>query len=104
MQAIVAISGKQYLVSQGDKIRIDSHKGEEGKTLTIDKVLLTTDGTEAGTKLGTPELSDAKVEAKVLSQGKADKIRVFKKKSKKRYERTYGHRQNYTELEITKIS
>lgn len=103
MFAIVETGGKQYLVEEGQKLKVETLKGEEGENITLDKVLLTTDGKEDGTKMGTPYLEGASVEAKVLSHGRGKKIRVFKKESKKRYERTQGHRQNYTELEITKI-
>lgn len=93
--------GKQYKVSVGDKIRVEKMDVEEGKEITLPNVLLRSSD-DSTAELGRPFL-DAPVKAKVLKQGKADKIRVFKMKAKKNYQRTQGHRQQYTELEITKI-
>ena len=104
MYAIIATGGKQYLVEKGQKLKVETLAGEEGSSITLDNVLLVTDGKKASTKIGTPYVDGAIVEAKVLSHGRGKKIRVYKKKPKKRYQRTIGHRQNYTELEITKIA
>jgi len=102
MQAIVETGGKQYLVTEGQKLRVETLEAEVGSKIILDKVLLVTDGTKAGTKIGQPYLT-TKVEAKVVSSGRGEKIRIFKKKPKTRYVRSQGHRQNYTEIEIVKI-
>jgi len=102
MFAVILTGAKQYLVKPGDKIRVEKLPTEEGKNHTFDKVLLySEDGKK--TEVGTPFLSK-KVEGKVLRQALDKKVRVFKMKAKKRYQRTRGHRQAFTEVEITRIS
>jgi large subunit ribosomal protein L21 len=88
-------------VKEGDVIQVEKLEAEVGKTYTFEKVLLLSKD-DKSVEVGTPFLTN-KVEGKVLEQGKADKIRVFKMKAKKNYKRTYGHRQPFTEVEITKI-
>ena len=97
MIAVVKTGGKQYLVKEGSKIKVEKIEAKEGDTITLDEVLL------AGEKIGAPLVPGASVEAKILKQGRHDKIRVVKFKAKSRYTRTKGHRQHYTEIEITKI-
>lgn len=99
--AIVETGGKQYQVAAGQKLRIEKLEVEAGSVLLLDKVLLTVDGEDV--KIGTPYLTDIKVEAKVLKQGKADKKIVFKYHSKTRYRKKKGHRQLFTEIEIVKV-
>lgn len=101
MIAIIQSGGKQYMVSKGDKIQVEKLSGEKDAKITFDKVLATFDGTKYS--LGKPFLEGSSVEAKVLKQGRAKKIVVFKYKAKSKYRRTQGHRQSYTEVEITKI-
>ncbi len=101
MFAVIYTGGEQYLVKQGDKIRVEKLDAEPGKNYTFDSVLLTS-ADDKNIELGTPFLKKT-VEAKVLSQDRAEKVRVYKMKAKKNYRRTYGHRQPYTELEITHI-
>lgn len=101
MYAVIESGGKQYRVSVGDKLRVESLAVTEGETLDLDKVLAISDAGDL--KVGTPHLGDTKVQATVLAHGRGDKIRVFKMKRRKNYRRHYGHRQNYTELEITAI-
>lgn len=101
MFAVVKYGNQQYKVSPNMKLKIDKIDTEEGKTFKTDQVLLIND---SKLELGTPFVSGAVCEAKVLKQAKMPKLRVFKMKSKKRYERTYGHRTAYTEIEIIKIS
>lgn len=101
MIAIIQTGGKQYMVSKGDKIQIEKKAGEKDAKLTFDKVLATFDG--AKYQLGKPYLEGASVEAKILKQGRAKKIVVLKYKAKSKYRRTQGHRQSYTEVEITKV-
>ena len=101
MQAIIVTGGKQYNVKEGDVIYIEKLAAEAEETVTFDQVLAVVDG--ADSKFGTPTVAGAKVEAKVLKNGKGKKIRVYKMKPKKGYRRTQGHRQPYTKVEITKI-
>ena len=102
MFAVIETGGKQYKVSVGDKIKVEKLTAKEGDIFTFDKVLLMDNGKE--TVLGTPYVDKAKVEAKVLAEGRSKKIIIFKIKPKKRYRKKGGHRQTYTQVEITKIS
>lgn len=102
MYAVIETGGKQYKVSEGDVIFVEKLGAEEGESVTIDKVLIV--GNDDKITVGTPAVDGASVEAKVLKNGKAKKIYVFKMKRKKNYRRKIGHRQPYTKLEITKIN
>jgi large subunit ribosomal protein L21 len=102
MFAVVEIAGQQYKVAKADKIFVPKLESQVGAKVTFEKVLLL--GDEKQTKLGTPYLSGASIEAKVLAHVKDDKVEVFKKKKRKGYRVHRGHRQQYTELEITKVS
>lgn len=109
MIAVIKTGGKQYLVSPGDKIEVESLDVEEGKEFTFDEVLLfchaedlsKADATDI--KIGTPTVTGAKVTAKVLAHTKGEKLIIFKYKPKKRYKRKIGHRQTFTEVQIVKI-
>lgn len=101
MFAIIETGGKQYQVSKGTKLEVEMLDGKEGDTIEINKILLISD--QSDTKIGMPLVDGAYVTAKILEQGKADKIKVFKMKSKKRYQRNRGHRQNLTTIEITDL-
>jgi large subunit ribosomal protein L21 len=101
MLAVIKTGGKQYLVQPGDKIKIEKLDQKEGEEVIFSDVLLVEKDNKV--KIGTPILSDSKVKAKVLSQGKGDKVIIFKYKAKKRYSRKIGHRQPYTEVEILEI-
>lgn len=103
MFAVIKTGGKQYLVSPGDKIKIEKIDASEKKEVVFDEVLLVIDDKEE-IKMGTPFIKGAKVKAKFLAQDRAKKIVVFKYKPKKRYQKKMGHRQSYTEVEITSIS
>ncbi|MDD5913025.1 MAG: 50S ribosomal protein L21 [Hominicoprocola sp.] len=102
MQAIIVTGGKQYSVSEGDTLFIEKLPVEAGDAVTFDQVLAIVDG--ENTKFGAPVVEGAKVEAKVVKNGKGKKIRVFKYKAKKGYHKRQGHRQPYTKVEIGKIS
>ena len=102
MFAVIESGGKQHTVSEGDSLKIELISGEEGSTIDFDKVLMISDGQNS--KIGSPYLENAKVTAKLVSNGKHDKIRVFKMKRRKDYRRTYGHRQNFSEIKIESIS
>lgn len=101
MFAIIETGSKQYLVKKGDKIQVEKLAGEKDEVLKLDKVLFTSD--EKTFSLGKPYVAGAVVEAKILTQGRGDKIHILKYKQKSKYRRKQGHRQSYTELEITKI-
>ena len=101
MFAVIKTGGKQYLVSPGDKIKIEKINKEEGEEVVFDNVLLLEK--QRKLEIGTPKVKGAKVIGKVLKQEKGKKIIVFKYKPKKRYKVKKGHRQPFTEVEITKI-
>lgn len=100
MYAVIKTGGKQYRVSQGDKLRVEKLPGNVGDAVTFDQVLLV--GGEA-LKLGKPLVGGAKVEAKITGQGLGKKLVVFKFRRRKNYRRKNGHRQPYTALEILNI-
>lgn len=102
MYAIIETGGKQYKVSEGDTLFVEKLDAEEGASVTFDKVLAAGEGESV--KVGAPAVEGASVEAKVVKNGKAKKIYVFKMKSKKNYRRKKGHRQPFTKVEITKIN
>ena len=102
MFAIVDIAGFQEKLEEGLKLFVPTLKSEEGKTVTFDTVYLIAKS-DSDVTVGTPTVKGASVEVKVLNHGKGDKIRVFKMKRRKRYRRTYGHRQGYTEIEVVNI-
>ena len=101
MFAVIKTGGKQYRVQEGDVIYVEKMNAEVDSTVNFD-VLLCGEGDQVS--VGTPVVEGAKVEGKVLAQGKGEKIVIFKFKSKKGYRRTNGHRQPFTKVEITKIS
>lgn len=102
MFAIAEIAGKQHKIQKGDVLKVNKLKDtKEGDKVKIDKVLLKSDGGK--TDIGTPYISGSEVELTVKEHGKMKKIKVFKKKPKKRYERTQGHRQQFTEVEVTAV-
>lgn len=101
MLAVIKTGGKQYKVSPGDKIKIEKLETKEGEIINFSEILLIEKNKKI--EIGTPFIKDAKVEAKVLEQGKGEKITIYKYKPKKRYHKKMGHRQPYTEIEITKI-
>jgi len=103
MFAVVQIAGFQEKVEEGMKLKVPTLDAEVGSTVTFKEVLLTAKS-EEDVSVGTPVLTGASVEAKVLAHGKGDKIRVYKMRRRKRYRRLHGHRQGFTEIEISKIS
>jgi large subunit ribosomal protein L21 len=102
MFAIIRTGGKQYSVEKGTVLKIEKLDQEIGSEISFDDVLLV--NKESKTTLGNPNISKAKVTAKILSQGRAKKQIVFKYKNKTRYSVKNGHRQPYTEVEILDIS
>jgi len=102
MYAIIKTGGKQYRVAAGEKLKVEKLAGNIGSEFLIDQVLLVGAGDEV--KVGTPLVSGASVSAKVLAHGLGDKVKIFKMRRRKHYEKNQGHRQGYTEIEITGIS
>ena len=102
MKAIIVTGGKQYTVSEGDVLFIEKLNAEAEDTIKFDQVLAVLDGENS--KIGAPVVEGAVVEAKVVKNGKAKKIIVFKYKAKKSEKKKQGHRQPYTKVEITKIA
>jgi large subunit ribosomal protein L21 len=101
MYAVIATGGKQYKVCQGETIRVEKIPGDVGTYVVLDHVLLLSDGETV--KIGKPTLDNVKVNARIVEQGKAKKILVFKMKRRKGYRRKRGHRQQYTALKIDGI-
>lgn len=97
MKAVISTGGKQYYVEEGSVLYLEKIDAPVDSTVTFDEVLM------IGGTTGTPLVKGAKVEAKVLKQGKSKKIKVYKYRQKKKYRRTQGHRQPYTKVEITKL-
>jgi len=100
MYAVIETGGKQYRVAIGDKLKVEKLTATEGDSVNLDRVLMIADGDDV--TVGSP-LVESPVTATVVSHGKKDKIKVFKMKRRKNYRRTQGHRQAYTEIEITGI-
>lgn len=100
--AVIKTGGKQYRVSQGDRLRVEKLAGNVGDTVTLSEVLLV--GAGEGVKVGAPLVASAKVEAKIVAQDRGKKIIIFKFRRRKNYRRKSGHRQPFTALEITGIT
>ena len=101
MRAVMEAGGKQYRVAPGEIIDVERYPGAVGETVTFDKILLLQD--EAGVTVDPAALENARVVGEVVGQGRAKKVIVFKKKRRKNYRRTQGHRQWYTRLKIAEI-
>lgn len=102
MYAVVRTGGKQHRVIKGERLKIEKLAGEVGAELKLEDVLMV--GGEGDAKIGTPVVEGAVVSAKIVDQGRGKKIRVFKRKRRKGFHKTIGHRQSYTEVEITGIT
>ena len=104
MLVVIKTGGKQYKVKEGNKIKIEKIKGEIGAKAEFGEVLLLADEEGKEVKIGVPFIGSVKVEGKILKQDRGDKVIIFKYKAKKRYHKKQGHRQDFTEVEITKIA
>ena len=102
MKAVIVTCGKQYTVAEGDVIFVEKLNVEAESTVNFDQVLAVLDG--ENTKIGTPVVEGASVEAKVVKNGKGKKLTIFRYKAKKNEKKKIGHRQPYTKVEITKIA
>jgi large subunit ribosomal protein L21 len=101
MNAVIKTGGKQYRVSTGEKIKVEQMAADVGQEISIDQVLAVGEGAEM--QIGTPMVAGAIVKATVVSHGRHDKVRIFKMRRRKHYQRHGGHRQNYTEIEISAV-
>ena len=102
MNFVIKTGGKQYHVSEGDKLEVESLDAAPGDSIEFSEVLMLRDGETA--EVGTPRIPGAKVTATVLEHGRGKKIRIIKFKRRKHYRRQAGHRQNFTRVEITGIA
>src|SRR5574343_908980 len=102
MYAVIKTGGKQYRVAAGEKIKVEQIAADVGTELVLDQVLMV--GEVESVKIGTPIVTGASVKVTVLSQGRHDKVKIFKMRRRKHYQKHQGHRQNYTELRIDAIS
>ncbi len=102
MYAVIKTGGKQYKVAAGEKIKIEQIAADVGQEITIDQVLAV--GSGADLKVGTPLVTGASVVVKVIAHGRHDKVRIFKMRRRKHYQKRQGHRQNFTEIEIGAVN
>ncbi len=106
MYAVIETGGKQVRVTAGDIIQVEKLVGDVGSKVTFDKVLFLSNPSESNSDvvLGQPYISDAKVEAEIVAQGRGEKVMIVKMKRRKQYRRTQGHRQEQTQLLIMSLS
>ena len=102
MYAVIKTGGKQYKVVSGEKIKIEQIAADVGQEITIDQVLAI--GAGADLTVGSPLVTGASVVATVLAHGRHDKVRIFKMRRRKHYQKRQGHRQNYTEIQIGAVN
>ena len=102
MYAVIKTGGKQYRVVTGEKLKIEQIPADVGTEITLDQILMVGEGESV--KIGTPVVAGATVTATVVSHGRHDKVKIFKMRRRKHYQKHQGHRQNYTELRIEAIS
>ncbi len=101
MYAVVKTGGKQYKVAPGEKLKVEQLPADVGAEVILDQVLMVGEGETV--RLGQPIVAGATVKATVIARGRGEKIRIFKMRRRKHYQKHQGHRQNYTELEIDAI-
>jgi len=102
MYAVIKTGGKQYKVAAGEKLKIEQIPADIGQEISLDEVLAV--GSGESVKVGTPLVQGASVKAVVLAQGRHDKVRIFKMRRRKHYQKRQGHRQNYTQIQIQSIN
>ena len=102
MYAVIKTGGKQYQVAVGEKLKIEQIPADVGSTITLSEVLMVADGENV--VIGTPVVAGASVTASVVSEGRHKKVRIFKMRRRKHYQKHQGHRQNYTEIQIDAIN
>ena len=101
MYAVIKTGGKQYRVSEGETLKVEKLEVEPGKKVTFDEVLMIADGDKV--QVGSPHVTKASVDAKVISQGKGKKVHILKFRRRNHSMKQQGHRQLYTEIQIDKI-
>ncbi|HKJ52272.1 MAG TPA: 50S ribosomal protein L21 [Gammaproteobacteria bacterium] len=101
MYAVIATGGKQYKVTKGETLRVEKLDGDEGETVKLERVLMVADGDKIS--VGTPLLDKASVTAKITVQGRGDKVEIIKFRRRKHSRSQAGHRQSFTEIEVTDI-
>ena len=102
MYAVIKTGGKQYRVVAGEKLKIEQIPADVGTEITIDQILMVGEGESVS--IGAPLVTGASVKATVLAQGRHDKITIFKMRRRKHYQKHGGHRQHFTELEISAVN
>ena len=102
MYAVVRTGGKQYRLGVGDSVKVEKLPDEVGNIVELSQILMVSDGSEV--KVGTPLVAGASVKAEIVGHGRDKKIIVFKMKRRKKYRRTQGHRQAFTQLKVTEIN
>lgn len=102
MYAVIKTGGKQYKVTVGEKLNVEQITAEPNSQIELNEVLMIADGESV--KVGAPFIEGAKVVAKVVSHGRGEKIRIFKMRRRKHYQKRQGHRQNFTQIEIVSIA
>jgi len=102
MYAVIKTGGKQYRVSAGEKLKIEQIPADIGQEIVLDQVLMV--GSGESVKVGAPLVTGANVTAKIVAHGRGEKIRIFKMRRRKHYQKHQGHRQNFTEIEISAIN
>lgn len=102
MYAVIKTGGKQYRVAAGEKLKVEQIPADVGAEVTLDQVLMVGEGESV--KIGAPLVAGATVKATVLAQGRHDKIKIFKMRRRKHYQKHQGHRQYFTELRIDAIN
>ncbi len=102
MYAVIKTGGKQYRVAAGQKLKVEQIPADIGQEITLDQVLSVGEGDQL--KIGTPLVAGASVKATVLAQGRHDKVKIFKMRRRKHYQKRQGHRQHYTELRIEAVT
>ena len=101
MYAIIKTGGKQYKVQAGEQLRVEGLAGDVGSSVSFGEVLLV--GAGDSVKLGAPLVSGASVKATIVAHGRGEKVKIFKMRRRKHYQKTQGHRQNYTEIRVDSI-
>lgn len=102
MYAVIRTGGKQYRVSEGSVLKVEKLDAEAGESIDLDKVLMVSDGDDV--KVGQPYLTGGKVTATIKSHGRGKKVKIIKFRRRKHHMKRQGHRQSYTELEVTGIN
>ena len=101
MYAVIKTGGKQYKVAPGEKLKVEQIPADVGAEVILDQVLMVGEGESV--RLGQPNVAGATVKATVVAQGRGDKVKIFKMRRRKNYQRNQGHRQGFTELQIDGI-